>query len=714
MSTTTNPQIDMRAIEETRRHVNRLIDEISRLSEAELPPPDFYNEVLKRVLTAMAAPAAAIWTTTPQGGLQLGFQINLREVGLDEEGRKVHDELLRHALQNPQPIHLPPHSSFGVGQEGRPAPGNPSDYLLLLVPIMLNSEVQGFLEVWQARDRPTNAVPGFLQFLGTISDLVARFQRNKRMGQMAGQEQLWIQLEAFSRQTHATLNPTEAAYLIANEGRRLVDCDRLSVGIRMGRKTRIESVSGSDVVEKRSNLVKLMRKLYDAVLRWGEKLVYTGTKDDSLPPDVLKALDAYLAESNSKILVLLPLRDEREKESKKPPRSGLLMECFETTEESQELIGRLEVVGRHSVSALYNAIEYRRIPFRWVWLPLAKLQEGLGGRGRAIAVVVLLSLVALGSLLYLVPWTLKMDAKGKVLPVTRGYVYAPESGTIVRIDPRPKDSFLEGANLIEVNSADIAKGLAQADAEIKSAERMLEQARKNALDPNAKFEEKNKLVEAINALDEKKAKRDALVHKLAMNPENPGHFFVRSPLFTAEENVRRDRYRIERNLDRTKRGMWTMLSADQREQLIGKRVDPTTPLMRIGDLESGFEIELRIPQKHIKQIEAAFKRLGVDELDVDLKVRSEPTRTFKGKLPLKRIGGEATTERDDNNEPEPVIIAYVLLDHKDIPQADRVPEDLRITGIEVLTKVRCGEARLGYTLFYGVWEFICEKILFAF
>jgi hypothetical protein len=199
-----------------------------------------------------------------------------------------------------------------------------------------------------------------------------------------------------------------------------------------------------------------------------------------------------------------------------------------------------------------------------------------------------------------------------------------------------------------------------------------------------------------------------------MNPESNGHFFVLSPKFTAVENVRRDRYRMEHGLDRTKPGMWTMLSTDQREQLVGKRIDPSTPLMRIGDLESGFEVELRIPQKHVYQIEAAFKRLGVDELDVDLKVRSEPTRTFKGKLPLRRMGGEAAAERDDNNEPEPVVIAYVMLDHKDIAPEDRVPEDLRKTGIEVLTKIRCGEARLGYTLFYGVWEFICEKILFAF
>src|SRR5882724_1720888 len=128
-----NPPFDAKMLEETRRHINRLIDEISRLSEADLAPADYYSEVLKRVLAAMAAPVGAIWTRTQQGNLQLGFQINLREVGLDEEGRRIHDELLRHAVANAQPMHLPPHSGGGPLKEGHVAPGNPSGFLLLLV-----------------------------------------------------------------------------------------------------------------------------------------------------------------------------------------------------------------------------------------------------------------------------------------------------------------------------------------------------------------------------------------------------------------------------------------------------------------------------------------------------------------------------------------------------------------------------------------------------
>src|SRR5262249_4696840 len=98
----------------------------------------------------------------------------------------------------------------------------------------------------------------------------------------------------------------------------------------------------------------------------------------------------------------------------------------------------------------------------------------------------------------------------------------------------------------------------------------------------------------------------------------------------------------------------------------------------------------------------------------DLLVRSDPTRTFKGILYKNRIGGEAKPQKDDNNENEPVVTAYVSIHDDAIPEEYRIPRDLLVTGTEVVSKVRCGNAALGYSLFYGVWEFICEKVLFSF
>src|SRR5207302_1388684 len=295
---------------QARRQINRLAEEIAHLSEADLAPADYYGEFLKRVLQALAAPAGAVWLLTPQGNLQLQYQVNMREVGLDrtKEGREGHDELLRLAITTAQPRAVPPHSGLGQAEANRATAINPTDFLTLLAPIIVDKQCAGLVEVWQDPNRGADAQRGFLQFLVRMAGLAAGYTRNHQLRQMVGQQQVWTQLEAFARQTHNSLNPTEVAYMVANEGRRLIERDRVSVGLRFGKKTVVEAISGADVVEKRSNLVQLQRKLFDAVMVWGEKLIYSGTKDDTLPPNVIHALDDYLAESTSKLLVVVPLR----------------------------------------------------------------------------------------------------------------------------------------------------------------------------------------------------------------------------------------------------------------------------------------------------------------------------------------------------------------------------------------------------------------------
>src|SRR5262249_15275279 len=149
----------------------------------------------------------------------------------------------------------------------------------------------------------------------------------------SGMEKSYSQVEAFARLVHTSLDPTLVGYLVANEGRKAIECDRLCVGVRHGRKKiKVEAVSGADVGEKASTHSRRMRRLMEAVNSWGETLTFSGTKDEGLPPRVSDTLDAYLAESTPKFLVVQPIRDEREnatpRAKEKKARSVLLMESF--------------------------------------------------------------------------------------------------------------------------------------------------------------------------------------------------------------------------------------------------------------------------------------------------------------------------------------------------------------------------------------------------
>ena len=93
-----------------------------------------------------------------------------------------------------------------------------------------------------------------------------------------------------------------------------------------------------------------------------------------------------------------------------------MMECFEPNASAEQLLARMEIIGHHATSALYNAVEHRRIPFRFIWMPLAKVQEGLGGKTKAIVAGIGAGLVALIFALIFVPYPLKMEAKGHDRP----------------------------------------------------------------------------------------------------------------------------------------------------------------------------------------------------------------------------------------------------------------------------------------------------------
>jgi hypothetical protein len=683
---------------EQARQIKRLVEEIIRLSEQDLPPEDYYREYLKRVLSALEATAGAVWIRNPQGHFPLQYHINAQQVGLDrnEEGRRSHDELIRQAAFKAQPMVVPPRSGSGPTESDQPAPGNPTDYVILMVPILVDKQVAGLVEVWQDPRLNSNALRNQTQFLIQVSALATVYTRNHRLRQMVGQEKLWTQLEAFTRQIHGTLNPTEVSYLIANEARRLVECDRISIGVRHGKKAKVEAISGADTVEKRSNLVQLMRTLFQRVLVWGDKLIYTGTKDDTLPPDVLDALDAYLAESNSKLLVIMPLKDERESESKRPARSALMMECFDPSSSPDQLVSRLEVVGRHATSALYNAVEHRRIPMRWIWMPIAKVQDGLGGKARAITYSITAGVLLLIGAMVFVPYPLKMKAKGTLQPEHTEHlrwVYTPMAGHIEAFLVQPGERVHKGQPLVRMRDTEVQLRIAEYRNKIEQFENE-ENILRAQLDQGEAKDRFQTTKEMLKAQKNRELNEDSLrrlTERIHADDRAPGTFDLISPV----DN-------------------WVVLNYDFRETLTNKYVKPSDPILRLGDVDAEWEVEGKIPQKYAGHVLEAYQIENKKDLDVKIVPLTSPTRSFLGKLRRIDIAGEAVPNLDDKNESEPVVKAWVRIEGDDIPEGDRVPPDMLLTDTEVEVKINCGNRAMGYSLFHGIWEYFYEKVVFFF
>ena len=208
----------------------------------------------------------------------------------------------------------------------------------------------------------------------------------------------------------------------------------------------------------------------------------------------------------------------------------------------------------------------------------------------------------------------------------------------------------------------------------------------------------------------KKAERNALRDELDelttrtnSLKDQPGWFSLVAPSMTSEEG------------DQVEDRRWTVLSSNFKQDFEGKEVKPNEPIMQLGAKNGPWEIELKIPQKHIGQVLKGFDRIPEGQpqvLDVDFLLQSDTPTLLKGKLYRNRIAGEANPNREDATDAEAVVIAYVRIDGDDIPEEYQADLSRLISGTEVRAKIHCGKARAGYSLFYGVWEFLYEKVVF--
>jgi hypothetical protein len=708
------------------RQIDEAFTEASKLAGSALAPTDFYEQFLTRALGGINAPAGAVWLRTPQGFLQVACQVNLEKVGLDDKrgGRQCHNEVLRQVFQvSPaRPILLEPQARLtGASAEPGAAPAaNLTDYYALFAPIVgPEKQSLGLLEVFQDSNHEPKLYQTYLQYTLQMAGYASQYHSFTGNRQNAGTEKVFAQVEAFARLIHGTLNPTECAYHVANEGRRLIECDRLCVGVRHGSGVTVEAVSGADVVEKASTHVRRMRRLFDAVLKFNDKLVFTGTRDDALPPDVLKALDEYLAESQPKLLVVQPIRDEREKEDSRPARSVLLVECFNPPEETGPMIQRLEVVGKHAAPALYNAAELKRIPFKFLWWPVIKVQDGLGGKTRFYMALGATVAVLLALAMVFVPYPHKMDAKGQFMPEQVKNVYAPHEGEIIEILVGTGQIVEPGKTpLVKFHSAELNQQIAKLEMEKAAAQTTItllnEELKKT--DQGNKFAGLEKLSSAEATVISTSSSLADLLLRNNMIVTERGNFLAKAP-----------RTDLIRGVDP---GRWKVLNDDNRPTLTRKTVRSNEPLLKLGAVFGPWRGEIKIPQGNIGHIMRAFKTDGLHQVEevpnpqnplttvvrkylpVDVLFAGSPDTNYAGKLYESDVSQEAVPNKDDHNESAPVILAYVRIDLENLSEQERAV--LFVAGQELHVKIRCGNRALGYSLFHGVWEWFYEKVVFFF
>src|SRR4051812_21437886 len=488
---TTMPEetIDPGLLEQTKNQIRKLVAEIADLAESDIQPAEFHVEFLNRAVAAVAASGGVFWLLDGRGSLKLQHQLEFRLTGLmDGRARtQPHDALLGCMIQASQPQIIPP----GATIEGVPNAGNPTPFSLIIAPLTVDKQVVGLIEIMMDPNRRAATQKSTLRFVSDLCDLAATYLKNRQMRQMMSQQRLWNQLEGFTHQIHGSLDLKETAYAVANDGKRLVGCDRLSVAIKLGGRAMVEAISGQEVVEQRANLVRELTRLCKVVIRSGEDLVYTGITE-GFAPDIRDALELYVDESGAKAVIITLLhKPESDENKERVPFGCLVAEQIGDEMAPTDAHARTEVVSRHASTALWNAREHDKI----FLLPLLKLMGSpwrfFRGRTLAKIVGVLLAIVALIGVLAFVPWKLTIEGRGALLPEERRITYAPVAGIVVDVPVEHGQYVHKGDLLARLESKELDKEYKRLIAEKAKAQTQVgflrPQAEKARMGPSLEF-----------------------------------------------------------------------------------------------------------------------------------------------------------------------------------------------------------------------------------
>jgi hypothetical protein len=359
----------------------------------------------------------------------------------------------------------------------------------------------------------------------------------------------------------------------------------------------------------------------------------------------------------------------------------------------------------------------KRVPLKFLWWPLAKAQEGIGGKARfyTIAGVVLLAIVI--GLMIAVPYPLRMEAKGQMVPVQIAQIFPPKEGKVLDIFVMPGDRINPRFRAVSMWSPELEKDFTQVKDEFDSANKLAISLKISLQNLGQGDQNKSERLQYEKELASAEVKRDAAQSKLRAleqqyncQPDRPGFFFAIAPPFDTK---------LATPFGKSE---WTVLNDDRRENLRGRTMRPHEELIRVGNIHGTWQIELKVPQRNIGQIMRAYTdpelhkvdEAGKKYLDVDVLLSSQPETSYGGRLYRDDIAAQAVPNKNEHDENEPVVSAYVKLNLPDFKPEDMIPKEQLVTGLEVRTRIRCGKHALGYSMFHGVWEWFYEKVVFFF
>ena len=689
--------VDERAVEEARRQILAIVDQIRALAQGDVKEVEFFSALLAKSIEAMGAVGGIVWLVRDQGRVEsvTGQGVEHTGIAQDQDAQAAHGKLVGALMGNPTGLIVPPRAGL-TNADGSAAASNPTDLLVVAAPIDRDGTRAGLIEIFHQRNAP-EVERGYLKFLQEVTQPARTFLDRQQLVTLDSQQTALVQVDRFSRAVHETLDPVATAFVLANEARRIIGCDRVSVLVKRGRKLRLEAVSGQESIERRASAVQAVEALVRVVAKAGDPLWHPDPATE-LPPQIEEELEVYVDESHATALAIVPLEKPRPtpvvqtggvdavavaKAEATPkvapePIGALVAEWFSSSTFEGGKRARVELVAEHGRVALANALAHTSLPLYPLLNLLGKSKALTTARNLPKTILALLATAAAILALVLVPADLRLEGKGTLEPVHHRDVFAGIDGVVESIAPGVEHAadVKEGQLLASLRNIELDVALTDVLGRKAASEEQLVSTRRAILeDKKISADEKTRMAgraaqlqREIESLEAQRTLYEAKKLSLA----------VRSPI----DGV--------------------IVTWQVRDRLMLRPVEKGQVLLNVADKTGPWELEIHLPDDRLGHVNRAYAeaRAAGRELEVDYILATDPGTRHVGTV--REIHEQAEVRGEQGN----TVLLRITID------PSRHEKEELGAGASVTTRINCGKRPLGYVIFHDLVAFIQQHILF--
>ncbi len=455
--TRTGPPMDRKAA---------FLNEIKRLTlQASVDPDTFFRAFFERVGVIVEAQGGSMWFyERATEKLHCRVDSKPKEFASQTPEQETIEKAVLNSIKSDNSILVAPDQADSALAKALGKDANSNVLSAMCVPYEIDQESSGALFFYtDGTQRRFDTTDVYL--VKQLATYVRAYCLNWKCQQLQARTAKLDALNKLSTDLHETLNAEQIAFTIVNMPPELLAHDRCSLAIMKGDKAKISAISGQDMVQHRSALVKLLTEIANWVAKKGEVTVITRQSLDATEDQHFKTLvERYYQDTNMEILFILPVKEEKR---------TLGVMTFERRN-GQPFTGQdlaiVQILTNQVRAALNNARKYHSLPMVGTLEQLAKAKEKVTGKQRVKTAIKYSVVAFVLFVLFFVKYPFQIHAPCSIVAKESRKVTARLEGTIKEVLRNEGDTVEPGEIIAKMDDIHLQLQLAEEQGNLKRNE----------------------------------------------------------------------------------------------------------------------------------------------------------------------------------------------------------------------------------------------------